>query len=400
MGSVYQRNGRATYNLEYKDQHGVTRKNVSTGSKDQRCAEQILAKIEADVEFIRAGRPPQHLEVTGPFLSLYRTGRTWAEFVEEYDVRILAGLAARTRAEAKDSLERFRRLVRPDTVSALGAAEVDDFIAARRKEPGKKKGALVSPSTVNKDLRHLKAALNAAKDWNYLSAVPKIRFQKESKKLPRYVLPEHFTAIYLACAVATMPEGQPYPAAAWWRALMVFIYMSGWRIGQVLALRREAVNLQGGSVMAFSQAMENKGKRDVQLPLHSLVVSHLQALPGFSETLFPWPHDRRTLDEEWHRIQQAAKVKDGQGGEVRLHLPCWGQHEHTPCCHVYGFHDLRRAFATENAERMTAEALQQLMQHKSFQTTLGYISTARQLRQAVPNLMVPTLPLLPKDGNG
>jgi hypothetical protein len=49
----------------------------------------------------------------------------------------------------------------------------------------------------------------------------------------------------------------------------------------------------------------------------------------------------------------------------------------------------RRAFATMNADRLTAEQLQVLMQHKSYQTTLGYISMARQLNPALQNLFVP-----------
>lgn len=40
---------------------------------------------------------------------------------------------------------------------------------------------------------------------------------------------------------------------------------------------------------------------------------------------------------------------------------------------------------------MTADALQELMQHKSYSTTQKYIRTARQLNQAVASLYVPEL---------
>jgi hypothetical protein len=56
---------------------------------------------------------------------------------------------------------------------------------------------------------------------------------------------------------------------------------------------------------------------------------------------------------------------------------------------VYGFHDLRRPFATLNSERLTPEALQRLMRHKSFQSTLRYMNAAWQLDQAVAVLHVP-----------
>jgi integrase len=59
---------------------------------------------------------------------------------------------------------------------------------------------------------------------------------------------------------------------------------------------------------------------------------------------------------------------------------------------VYGFHDLRRAFATMNAERLTADALQALVRHKSYQTRQRYINMARQRTAAVAAPCVPKLP--------
>jgi len=65
------------------------------------------------------------------------------------------------------------------------------------------------------------------------------------------------------------------------------------------------------------------------------------------------------------------------------------EHTHTESCHRYGFHDLRRAFATMNASRLTADALQHLMQHKSYATTQKYINMAKHEDEAVACLHVP-----------
>lgn len=45
-----------------------------------------------------------------------------------------------------------------------------------------------------------------------------------------------------------------------------------------------------------------------------------------------------------------------------------------------------------NADRMTADGLQVLMQHRDYQTTQRYINMARQLNPAVANAYVPQLP--------
>jgi hypothetical protein len=42
-------------------------------------------------------------------------------------------------------------------------------------------------------------------------------------------------------------------------------------------------------------------------------------------------------------------VKEGDE-EKPLHVPCREEHEHNRHCHIYSFHDLRRAFATMNAD--------------------------------------------------
>ena len=226
---------------------------------------------------------------------------------------------------------------------------MDGYVSSRRKEPGKKRGDLVSPATVNKEIRHLKAVLGFAQEWGYLPQRPKMRMVKEPVKLPAYVTPDDFATIYRAADAARMPRGLPYAAADWWRALFVSNYMTGWRISEPLSLRRDDLDLDEG--FAITRHDDNKGNRDDRVPLVGVVVEHLRKIVSFEPVVFPWSNRRESLWDEFTRIQQAAGI----------HLPCHGSHEHTPRCHVYGFHDLRRAFATMNAPTLSADALQSLM---------------------------------------
>ena len=77
--------------------------------------------------------------------------------------RILAGRRRRERELRVGTLEHFERIVRPGKLSVLKTSHVDDFIAARRRSRGKKTGSLLSPASINKDLRHLKAALRGGR---------------------------------------------------------------------------------------------------------------------------------------------------------------------------------------------------------------------------------------------
>jgi integrase len=202
--------------------------------------------------------------------------------------------------------------------------------------------------------------------------------EKVVKKLPTYVTGDHFAQIYAACDKARFPEDLPNVAAAdWWRALVTMGYMTGWRISDMLGLRRDDLDLEAGT--AVTRGKDNKGKRDERVKLHPVVVEHLRRIVGFGPLVFVWNHDRRTLHTEFARVQEAAGIR----------LACHDEHEHTRYCHVYGFHDLRRAFATMNADKLTPDALQALMRHKSYQTTQVYINMARQMDAAVASLHVP-----------
>lgn len=301
----------------------------------------------------------------------------WEDFREEYEERMLPGLSARTREEVKSAMNHFQRVLTPKRIQALTTAHIDRFIARRRTERGKKSGDTVSPATINKELRHMRAVLHVANEWGYLSGVPKFRTVKAPVKLPRYVIGDHFAGIYKACDEAKYPEKLPYPAADWWRALLVTAYMTGWRIGEILALTREDLDMKAGA--AITRAKDNKGKRDEIAKLHPVVLEHLERVASFHPKVFPWPYNKTTLYVQFAKIQEAAGIK----------LVCASNHTHTRYCHLYGFHDFRRAFATMNAEKLTPDALQALMRHKSYSTTQRYIAIAHQLNSAVGSLHVP-----------
>jgi integrase len=182
------------------------------------------------------------------------------------------------------------------------------------------------------------------------------------------VTPEDFQKLYNAVDVMRWPDDQPFTPSDWWRGLLMTAYLTGWRIGSLLALRWADVDIVKGT--ALSRAADNKGKRDQLVPLHPVALDHIAKLKSFSPTVFAWNRNRRALFIEFHDLQNEAKVNPV--GKL-----------------FYGFHDLRRAFATMNAGAMSADALQALMQHKDYQTTQRNINMARQLNPAVQNLFVP-----------
>ena len=88
--------------------------------------------------------------------------------------------------------------------------------------------------------------------------------------------------------------------------------------------------------------------------------------------VFPWSHAKATLFKQFAALQKAAGVKPTTKNR-------------------YGFHDLRRGFATMNADRLTADVLQAMMHHQNYTTTQRYIALARQLRPSVLNMFTADL---------
>ncbi|HEY4312287.1 MAG TPA: tyrosine-type recombinase/integrase [Pirellulales bacterium] len=298
--------------------------------------------------------------------------RTWKDFRKAFDAKILAAMEPNTKRTTQTSLKHFERIVRPGKLVSLTTDRIADYAAARRLEKRTKRedAPAVSPATVNRELRTIRATRNIANEWGWLPKRPKVRLLREPVKLPTYVDPETFAKLYAACDDGPMLDLPGVAAADWWRGLLVMAYMTGWRISELLKLRREDVNFENAT--ALNRAADNKGRRDSLTLLHPIVVDHLKPLAGFSRLIFAWPHDQRTLWVEFYRLQTAAKVKpDGKAH--------------------YGFHDLRRAFATMNAANMTVDASQLLMRHKSYTTTQRYIAMSRQVNPAVAALFVPEL---------
>lgn len=309
---------------------------------------------------------------------------SWAKFMDDYEAKALATMGTSSRDATQSAINHFERIINPAKMKGITSRTFAQYVATRRTEPrcrprkckakSKRKAGSsepVSVATINKELRHLRAVVRKAHRWGYLTRIPEIDFLKEPGRLPTYVTPEHFAKLYQQCDSARWPDEQPFTPGDWWRGLLMTAFMTGWRIGSLMALRWQDVDLEAGT--ALSRAADNKGKRDQLTPLHPTVIQHLRRLKSFGQLVFPWNHTHRALFDEFIDLQRQAKVQ------------AVGPKGH------YGFHDLRRAFATMNAGTLSPDALQALMQHKDYQTTQRYINMARQLNPAVAELYVPSV---------
>jgi integrase len=191
-------------------------------------------------------------------------------------------------------LKTFKRIAKPGRLERISSQTIDAFKAVRRKEDGKKPGFIISPATVNKEPRDVKAAMNRGHEWGWLPRVPKILMEKAPEKLPRFATTEHFAAMYHeGCKAAAMPrnQGEKYTSDEWWRALLCFAMLTGWRISEIMALKR--AHIVDGA--ANTRHDDNKSKRDSRVPLRRSIREQLEKIVSLNPLVFRWAHDDHTL---------------------------------------------------------------------------------------------------------
>jgi integrase len=291
---------------------------------------------------------------------------TWAEFRKRYDETILESMSHGNREGTSIALTHFERLIKPKRMEGVTTHAVDLYKTRRGRERGRKPDSLVSPATINKELRHLRAVFNIAEDWGLLGKAPKVRMKREPERDPEFVDDAMFDKLYTACATMERPMGANYSPQEWWQALLTFAYLTGWRVNEILALRRDDVDLATGT--AFLAAESTKGRRDARAELHPVVIDHLRTVLSFDPLVFPWQESPRRLWADF------AKLKEAAGVEFKG-----------------AFHRLRFGFANSNVDNVPADVLQRMMRHRAASTTQGYINKARRMRSqgTVDKLHVP-----------
>ena len=102
----------------------------------------------------------------------------------------MAGMKPGTRDATTIRFESLRRIVNPVRMAAITSRTIADYVAKRRTEKRSKKGPIVSPATINKELRTIRAVFGKAHALGLSAAASRIRISKEPGRLPTYVTPE------------------------------------------------------------------------------------------------------------------------------------------------------------------------------------------------------------------
>jgi integrase len=357
---VVRRPNKKNLHLRYKCPITGERFERSSGETSEKEARKRAGEWEAE---LRAGG--------GGKLSL-----NWDEFRTAYETATEVSLRSGTGAKIAGMFNVVEEFMKPDNIKRITPQWLTKF-QRRLLDDGR------APATVESHFRHLKAAMNWAKEQGAIPSVPQFPRLKQARSAKvmkgRPITGEEFDRMLAAVDVE-------FPLQADWNAtrrkrvqeqrdsikfLLRGLWLSGLRLEESLTLTWDRwadgirVDFVKDHVFLLIPAESEKGGKDRVYPTTSDFAEFLRAVPeeqrnGFVfNPIFHRGLSRRlnTVSERLTRVGKTAQVKVDQKGDKAV----WAS-----------AHDLRRAFATRWAMRVPSMVLKELMRHQSISTTEKY----------------------------
>lgn len=252
------------------------------------------------------------------------------DFALEY-IELYAKPHKRSWERDERSIEHLKRAFGGRRLSQISLLQVERYRVERLRD--------VSLSTVHRELACLKGILSKAIDWEKLASFPlrKIRIDLKAEPKRERVLSGDEE-------VRLMEAASPYL-----RKMIVLALNTGMRLGEVLKLRTEHVNL--GARLITITAENSKSKKARRIPLNSVAAELLRPLvegPGF---IF-----RKRKGEPFVRVNSGFKAACVRAKVDDLR-----------------FHDLRHTFETRSIEAGANPAsIVRIMGHHSIPFSLEH----------------------------
>lgn len=334
------RHGRGAFVLRWRDPETGAWKEQAAKSKAKKDADKAAAQLEADLQQGRYVAPSKV---------------SWSEFRLAFEADKLPSLAPRSRNSYKSALNHVENQLHPEKLSELDSTALNR-LQTRLRENG------LRESSIATHLRHVKAALKWSHDLGMLVKMPKVqmprRARSERHMRGRPITREEFERM-LKASESVRPNDHDI-----WKGLLEGLWLSGLRLGESLELSWEvesglSVDFSGNFPCFVIAAESEKGFRDRRLPITPDFAAVLQATPT---------DDRRGKVFAVARsfgLDRVSRVICQIGAKANV-VTSKEQNKFASA------HDLRRAFGTRWASRVTPVTLRQLMRHSSIETTLKY----------------------------
>lgn len=266
-------------------------------------------------------------------------GKPLSKCFEEVLALLSVDLSPNTVRSYRLASRNYLRLMGDAGVNQVTAREADFFKTKRSTE--------VSPYSVNIDLRSLKSLFSTFVRWNYCNSNPFVGI-KFIRIVERKIV--FFSEDDLRSLISSIRDPQ-------FRSLIIFSYYTGCRLGEIVFLKWDSINLESRTVsVENSENFTTKSKRSRILPINDSLYEVLNNLQSTrkSEYVFPRvdgkPYRRESVSRRFKRLLQR------KGFDKKFH-----------------FHNLRATYASHLVQRnVPIYSVSRFLGHSSVKVTERY----------------------------
>lgn len=221
----------------------------------------------------------------------------------------------------------------------------------------------LEPPTINKNIRHIKASLNKAYEWDYITKPAKFPKPLEEKEQSRYLTIKDLQKLF---AVITDLEFADFCEFSAYSAL---------RISEIIRLAPSDVDNPEGFLRVSE---EQKNKTEYRIPINK----HMRAI-----------------------IDRCLSRRKGKPTLFRFKKRSWPSQKFKKCVRKaglkdsYRFHDLRHTYGSHMAMRgKNVLTIKELMRHKDISSTMKYAKLSPEhLKEASEDLSYGPMPVAKED---
>ena len=256
----------------------------------------------------------------------------------------VAGYVEDSIYEVALTLRHFERLVGRCNSKQIKQNAIDKFILERGKE--------VIRSTVNKDIRNLRAFINWCREYRYVNGEIKIQELKEDERPVKSLSNDQIKKLLSA--------SKRHKTL---RMRVLLALGTGLRLGDIDSIRISDIDFENGSITTRSKkTRKSMGSRPVPVPIMAELKKYVSGLDSKQENIFHDNFSRYT----WKKIRKKLGLDDLK------------------------FHDLRKTFGSILAQNGVSTAVtQKLLEHSSPDlTNKVYTNVDPVLRHAVDQIPV------------
>ena len=269
----------------------------------------------------------------------------WQQMVEEYrHGKQVAGFVEASLYEVALTLRHFERLVGKCNSKQITQNAIDKFILERGNE--------VKRSTLNKDIRNLKAFVRWCRKNRYVNGEIEIRELKEDERPVKSLSNTQIKKL--------LSTSKPYKTL---RMRILLALGTGLRRGDIESLRVSDIDFENSYVTTKSKkTRKSMGSRPVPVPVMAELKQYVSKLDAEQEKIF----NDHFSQYRWKKIRQKVGFAD------------------------FKFHDLRKTFGSILAQKGVSTAVtQKLLEHSSPDlTNKVYTNVDPVLRHAVDQIPV------------